>query len=99
MVHDNHGLKRSLQPRHIRLMALGSTIGVGLFLGSATAIQLAGPSIILGYILAGLVAFIVLRAFAGVKIGFILSDLSPFKLFQATYGYSGADINSFLIGL
>ena len=62
MVHDNHGLKRSLQPRHIRLMALGSTIGVGLFLGSATAIQLAGPSIILGYILAGLVAFIVLRA-------------------------------------
>lgn len=62
MVHDNHGLKRSLQPRHIRLMALGSTIGVGLFLGSATAIQLAGPSIMLGYILAGLVAFIVLRA-------------------------------------
>ena len=62
MVHDNHGLKRSLQPRHIRLMALGSTIGVGLFLGSATAIQLAGPSIILGYVLAGLVAFIVLRA-------------------------------------
>ncbi len=47
MVHDNHGLKRSLQPRHIRLMALGSTIGVGLFLGSATAIQLAGPSIML----------------------------------------------------
>jgi AAT family amino acid transporter len=62
MVHDNHGLKRSLQPRHIRLMALGSTIGVGLFLGSATAIQLAGPSIMLGYVLAGLVAFIVLRA-------------------------------------
>ncbi len=61
-MHDNHGLKRSLQPRHIRLMALGSTIGVGLFLGSATAIQLAGPSIILGYVLAGLVAFIVLRA-------------------------------------
>jgi AAT family amino acid transporter len=43
-------------------MALGSTIGVGLFLGSATAIQLAGPSIMLGYVLAGLVAFIVLRA-------------------------------------
>lgn len=62
MVHNNHGLKRSLQPRHIRLMALGSTIGVGLFLGSATAIQLAGPSIILAYVLAGLVAFIVLRA-------------------------------------
>lgn len=55
-------LKRHLQARHIRLMALGSTIGVGLFLGSATAIQLAGPSILLGYLIAGLVAFIVLRA-------------------------------------
>ncbi|WP_304610404.1 amino acid permease [Polynucleobacter bastaniensis] len=43
-------------------MALGSTIGVGLFLGSASAIQIAGPSILLGYLLAGIVAFIVLRA-------------------------------------
>ncbi len=42
-------------------MALGSTIGVGLFLGSASAIQLAGPSILLGYLLAGIAAFIVLR--------------------------------------
>lgn len=56
------GLKRHLRVRHIRLMALGSTIGVGLFLGSATAIQLAGPSILLGYLIAGIVAFIVLRA-------------------------------------
>ena len=43
-------------------MALGSTIGVGLFLGSASAIQIAGPSILLGYLLAGIVAFIVLRS-------------------------------------
>nr|WP_254598116.1 amino acid permease [Polynucleobacter antarcticus] len=42
-------------------MALGSTIGVGLFLGSASAIKIAGPSILLGYLLAGIVAFIVLR--------------------------------------
>ena len=59
---EGQGLKRHLRVRHIRLMALGSTIGVGLFLGSATAIQLAGPSILLGYLLAGIIAFIVLRA-------------------------------------
>ena len=59
---ENTGLKRHLKVRHIRLMALGSTIGVGLFLGSASAIQLAGPSILLGYLIAGIVAFIVLRA-------------------------------------
>jgi len=58
---EHTGLKRHLKVRHIRLMALGSTIGVGLFLGSASAIELAGPSILLGYLLAGIVAFIVLR--------------------------------------
>ncbi|ABP33883.1 amino acid permease [Polynucleobacter asymbioticus] len=58
---EQSGLKRHLKVRHIRLMALGSTIGVGLFLGSASAIQIAGPSILLGYLLAGIVAFIVLR--------------------------------------
>jgi len=59
---SQHSLKRHLKARHIRLMALGSTIGVGLFLGSGSAISYAGPSILLGYILAGLVAFVVLRA-------------------------------------
>ena len=61
MENKEHGLKRHLKARHIRLMALGSTIGVGLFLGSATAIQIAGPSILLAYFLAGMVAFVVLR--------------------------------------
>lgn len=61
-VTDQNTLKRHLKARHIRLMALGSTIGVGLFLGSGTAISQAGPAILLSYLLAGLIAFIVLRA-------------------------------------
>ena len=55
-------LRRNLSARQLQLMALGSTIGVGLFLGSATAIELAGPSILLAYAVAGLITFIVLRA-------------------------------------
>ena len=55
-------LARGLQERHIRLMALGSTIGVGLFLGSATAIKLAGPAILISYIVGGLAIFIIMRA-------------------------------------
>jgi amino acid transporter, AAT family len=55
-------LRRSLQERHIRLMALGSTIGVGLFLGSATAIKLAGPAILISYIVGGSAIFIIMRA-------------------------------------
>jgi AAT family amino acid transporter len=55
-------LHRGLRGRHIRLMALGSTIGVGLFLGSANAIKLAGPGILLSYILGGIAIFIIMRA-------------------------------------
>ncbi len=36
---------------------MGGAIGTGLFLGSAQVIQSAGPSIILGYAIGGLIAF------------------------------------------
>jgi AAT family amino acid transporter len=55
-------LNRGLKQRHITLMSLGSAIGVGLFLGSASAIKLAGPSILFGYIIAGLAIFFIMRA-------------------------------------
>ncbi|MER2171585.1 MAG: amino acid permease, partial [Psychrobacillus psychrodurans] len=43
-------------------MSLGAAIGVGLFLGSATAIQLAGPAILISYIVGGMAIFIIMRA-------------------------------------
>jgi AAT family amino acid transporter len=62
-MHTNEdSLNRGLRERHIRLMALGSTIGVGLFLGSASAIKLAGPAILLSYVLGGIAIFIIMRA-------------------------------------
>ena len=39
----DEGLKRKLVPRQIAMMAIGSAIGVGLFLGSTVTIRLAGP--------------------------------------------------------
>jgi histidine transporter len=56
------GLKRGLSARHIRFMALGSAIGTGLFYGSAEAIQLAGPAVLLVYIIAGAAVYMVMRA-------------------------------------
>lgn len=56
------GLQRDLGQRQMRLMALGAAIGVGLFLGSANAIKMAGPGIILSYIIGGAVIFIIMRA-------------------------------------
>ncbi len=93
---EQTGLKRHLKVRHIRLMALGSTIGVGLFLGSATAIKLAGPSILLGYLLAGIVAFIVLRTLgemavhepvAGSFAAYANNYVSPLAGYMVGWGY------------
>ena len=55
-------MKRSLKSRHIQLMALGGTIGTGLFLGSGQAIHSAGPAILLAYIITGIVCFWIMRA-------------------------------------
>ena len=55
-------LSRNLRSRHIQLIALGGTIGVGLFLGSAKAIQKAGPGLLLTYAVAGVVIFFIMRA-------------------------------------
>lgn len=55
-------LKRGLNARHIRFVALGSAIGTGLFYGSAKAIQEAGPSVLLAYLIAGAAVYMVMRA-------------------------------------
>ncbi|KQG01935.1 proline-specific permease [Acinetobacter pittii] len=59
---QNSTLQRGLNTRHIRFLALGSAIGTGLFYGSATAIKMAGPSVLLAYIVAGISIYIVMRA-------------------------------------
>ena len=55
-------LSRNLRSRHIQLIALGGTIGVGLFLGSAQAIHNAGPGLLLSYLAGGIVIFFIMRA-------------------------------------
>ncbi|MFM2484043.1 amino acid permease [Celerinatantimonas yamalensis] len=54
-------LHRGLKNRHIQLIALGGAIGTGLFLGIAQTIKMAGPSVLLGYAIAGFIAFLIMR--------------------------------------
>ncbi|HHY73444.1 MAG TPA: amino acid permease [Bacillus bacterium] len=61
-IHENEKLERGLDNRHIQLIALGGAIGVGLFYGSSATIQMAGPSILLSYLVGGLVIFTIMRA-------------------------------------
>jgi amino acid transporter, AAT family len=55
-------LQRQLTPRHITFMALGMCIGAGLFLGSASTIRMAGPSVLFAYLFGGAMIFIIMRA-------------------------------------
>ncbi|SAL44761.1 aromatic amino acid transport protein [Caballeronia arvi] len=60
-ISQQDSLRRGLKSRHIQLIALGGAIGTGLFLGVAQTIKLAGPSVLLGYAIAGLMAFFIMR--------------------------------------
>ncbi len=55
-------LQRGLKNRHVQLIAIGGTIGTGLFLGSGKAIALAGPSILFAYLIVGIAVYFVMRA-------------------------------------
>lgn len=59
---ETGSLRRGLNHRHIRFIALGSAIGTGLFYGSASAIQAAGPIVLLAYLVSGAAVFWVMRS-------------------------------------
>ena len=61
-LHAQEDLHRALKDRHVQMIAIGGTIGVGLFLGSAMSIQKAGPGLVVSYAIGGLVMFFIMRA-------------------------------------
>jgi AAT family amino acid transporter len=91
------GLQRRLSSRQLTMIALGSAIGVGLFLGSSVTIQLAGPAVILTYLLGALIAIVMAYSIAemavvhpvagsfGIYAEIYLSRWAGFTV-RATYG-------------
>ncbi|HXV94294.1 MAG TPA: amino acid permease, partial [Pseudonocardia sp.] len=57
-------LRRALRERHLTMIALGGTVGAGLFVGSGAVIAAAGPAVVLAYALGGLVVVLVMRMLA-----------------------------------
>ncbi|HUO20659.1 MAG TPA: amino acid permease [Steroidobacteraceae bacterium] len=55
------GLRRSLERRHMQMIALGGVIGAGLFVGSGVVIGSAGPAAVLSFALTGTLVVLVMR--------------------------------------
>ncbi|MNO63622.1 GABA permease [compost metagenome] len=64
MKSNEASLQKKLLPRHISFMAMGGVIGTGIFKGSSETISIAGPGVILTYVLAGLLLLVVMGAIA-----------------------------------
>jgi amino acid transporter, AAT family len=59
---NQDGTFRSLSNRHVQMIAIGGTIGTGLFLGSGSTISKTGPSVMLVYLVLGIFFFLMMRA-------------------------------------
>lgn len=82
-------LQHKLKNRHLQMIALGGVIGTGLFFGSAKSIQLTGPSIVLSYILGGIIIYIIMRALGEMTVDYPTSG--SFSEYAHTYigNYAG----------
>jgi AAT family amino acid transporter len=81
--HDSEGLQRRLTQRQLTMIAIGGAIGVGLFLGSSVTIELAGPGVILTYLLGALVAIVM--AFSLAEMAVVHPEAGAFGVYAERY--------------
>lgn len=62
-INGANGTQRGLKSRHAQMIALGGTIGTGLFVGSGQALQMGGPCfLLLAYVLMSLLVYGIVTA-------------------------------------
>jgi len=91
-----HGLHHNLTAGRMAMVAIGSTIGTGLLLGSGAAVQIAGPAVIVTYVVGAFLAWIVTNALGELSCAnpsagsfgvYAELYLNPWAGFVSSYGY------------
>ena len=68
IVERESGLQRRLSGARLTMIAVGGALGTGLFLGSAFAIGLAGPAVLVSYAIGALIALLLMGCLAEMTI-------------------------------
>src|SRR5271154_1618215 len=76
-------LRRRLSQRQLSMLAIGGAIGVGLFLGSGVTIRIAGPGVIISYLLGAVIALIV--AYSLVEMAVVHPVAGSFGVYAEKY--------------
>ena len=96
MTEQEQGLKRELSARQMAMVGVGGSIGTGLLLGSGAAIQIAGPAVVITFLVGALISWTVAMALgemssvhpaAGSFGVYAELYLNPWAGFIARYGY------------
>jgi L-asparagine transporter-like permease len=74
------GLKRELSSFQQGMISIGGAIGVGLFLGSGATLGLAGPGVVVTYLVAAIPA---------IAMGFVLAEMAPHHPVAGSLGVYG----------
>lgn len=85
MKNNHQDLKRGLLPRHVQFIALAGMIGTGIFKGSSDTLNMAGPSVVISYLIGGLLLFIVMSALGEMAI--VYPKLNVQHLINKAFGF------------
>lgn len=67
-------LQRHLKGRHLQMIAIGGSIGTGLFVGSGNALAIGGPaSLVLSFIITGAMLYCTVHALGEMAVAFPVS--------------------------
>src|SRR5271170_1686447 len=80
---ESNELKRKLTQRQLTMLAIGGAIGVGLFLGSSVTIRLAGPGVIITYLIGAVIAMVV--AYSLAEMAVVQPVAGSFGVYAQTY--------------